>query len=84
MPNKRKAPQEGENRGICHRCGSEGHWQRTCRTPKHLVDLYESSKRNNGKRVETNFANYNLVNEPVNKASNEIDTGANLYYGLDD
>ncbi|XP_074359585.1 uncharacterized protein LOC141699074 [Apium graveolens] len=84
VPNKRKAPQEGENRGICHRCGSEGHWQRTCRTPKHLVDLYESSKRNNGKRVETNFVNYNLVNEPVNKASNEIDTGANLYYGLDD
>ncbi|XP_074346405.1 uncharacterized protein LOC141685187 [Apium graveolens] len=84
VPNKRKAPQEGENRGICHRCGSEGHWQRTCHTPKHLVDLYESSKRNNGKRVETNFANYNLVNEPINKASNEIDTGANLYYGLDD
>ncbi|XP_074328489.1 uncharacterized protein LOC141666401 [Apium graveolens] len=84
VPNKRKASQEGENRGICHRCGSEGHWQCTCRTPKHLVDLYESSKRNNGKRVETNFANYNLDNEPVNKASNEIDTGVNLYYGLDD
>ncbi|XP_074342066.1 uncharacterized protein LOC141679469 [Apium graveolens] len=84
VPNKRKAPQEGENRGICHRCGSEGHWQCTYRTPKHLIDLYESSKRNNGKKVETNFANYNLVNEPVNKASNEIDTGANLYYGLDD
>ncbi|XP_074346764.1 uncharacterized protein LOC141685571 [Apium graveolens] len=25
VPNKRKTPQEGENRGICHRCGSEGH-----------------------------------------------------------
>ncbi|XP_074359700.1 uncharacterized protein LOC141699759 [Apium graveolens] len=25
VPNKRKAPQEGENRGIYHRCGSEGH-----------------------------------------------------------
>ncbi|XP_074352351.1 uncharacterized protein LOC141691514 [Apium graveolens] len=81
---KKKAPQEGENRGICHRCRSEGHLQRTCCTPKHLVDLYESSKRNNGKRVETNFANYNLVNEPINKASNEIDTCAKLYYGLDD
>ncbi|XP_017248724.2 uncharacterized protein LOC108219729 [Daucus carota subsp. sativus] len=84
VSNKRKAPQEGEKRDICHRCGTEGHWQRTCRTPKHLVDLYESFNRNTGKRVETNFANYNLVNESVNKASNEIDTGANLYYGLDD
>ncbi|XP_074356213.1 uncharacterized protein LOC141695906 [Apium graveolens] len=74
VPNKRKVPQEGENRGICQRYRSEGHWQRTCRTPKHLVDLYESSKRNNGKRVKTNFANYNLVNESINKASNEIDT----------
>nr|XP_017250883.1 PREDICTED: uncharacterized protein LOC108221520 [Daucus carota subsp. sativus] len=81
---KGKAPPEGEKRDICHRCGTEGHWQRTCRTPKHLVDLYESFKRNTGKRVETNFASYNQVNEPVNKASNEIDTGANLYYGLDD
>ncbi|XP_017253784.2 uncharacterized protein LOC108223854 [Daucus carota subsp. sativus] len=84
VPNKGKAPQEGEKRDICHRCGTEGHWQRTCRTPKHLVDLYESFKKNTGKRVETNFANYNLVKEPVNKASNEIDIGANLYYGLDD
>ncbi|XP_074355874.1 uncharacterized protein LOC141695534 [Apium graveolens] len=84
VPNKRKVPQEGENRGICHRCISEGHWQRTCRTPKHLVDLYESSKRNNGKRVETNFANYNLVNEPINKASKEIEISDNLYYGIDD
>ncbi|XP_074352168.1 uncharacterized protein LOC141691337 [Apium graveolens] len=84
VPNKRKAPKEGENRDICHVYGSERHWQHTCRTLKHLVDLYESSKRNNEKRVGTNFANYNLVNEPVNKASNEIDTGTNLYYGLDD
>ncbi|KAL4618909.1 hypothetical protein ACB092_06G045000, partial [Castanea dentata] len=23
---------------ICFRCGMKGHWSRTCRTPKHLVD----------------------------------------------
>ena len=23
----------------CHRCGMKGHWSRTCRTTKHLVDL---------------------------------------------
>ncbi|XP_028801898.1 uncharacterized protein LOC114757071 [Neltuma alba] len=45
----------------CYRCGGNGHWSRTCRTPKHLVDLYQESLKNkskgNGKmpRVETNF-----------------------------
>ena len=35
----------------CHRCGMKGHWSRTCRTSKHLVDLYQASL----KGVETNF-----------------------------
>ena len=80
MPNKRKAPQEGDTRDICHRCGAHGHGVRTCHTPTHLVKLYKSSKQQSGQRVETNLANY----KPTNKTSNELDTGANLYYGLDD
>ena len=24
----------------CYTCGMKGHWSRTYRTPKHLVDLY--------------------------------------------
>ena len=27
----------------CHRYGMKGHWSRTCRTTKHLVDLYQAS-----------------------------------------
>ncbi|CAN6557255.1 unnamed protein product [Malus baccata var. baccata] len=30
-----------------------GHWVRTCRTPKHLVDLYQASLKEKG--VKTNF-----------------------------
>ena len=82
MPNKRKAPPEGDTRNICFRCGAHGHWTRTCHTPKHLVELYESSKKQNGQRVETNLASYN--NELMNKTSNELGSGVNLYYGLDD
>ncbi|XP_068309737.1 uncharacterized protein [Pyrus communis] len=37
----------------CHRCGGDGHWARTCRTPKHLVDLYQVALKENG--VKTNF-----------------------------
>ena len=33
----------------------KGHWSRTCRTPKHLVDLYQASLNDKGKSVETNF-----------------------------
>ncbi|XP_028795622.1 uncharacterized protein LOC114751125 [Neltuma alba] len=48
---------------LCYRCGGKGHWSRTCRTPKHLVDLYQESLKNKNKnknkgkepKVETNF-----------------------------
>jgi len=38
------------NENICYRCGGKGHWSRTCRTPKHLVDLYQQSLKNKGKK----------------------------------
>ncbi|XP_073057155.1 uncharacterized protein [Primulina eburnea] len=38
----------------CYRCGMEGHWSRTCRTAKHLLDLYQKSIKENGK-MEINF-----------------------------
>ncbi|XP_021771818.1 uncharacterized protein LOC110735955 [Chenopodium quinoa] len=34
---------------ICYRCGGKGHWSRVCRTPKHLVDLYQQSIKQKGK-----------------------------------
>ncbi|KAL5788145.1 hypothetical protein ACOSP7_005094 [Xanthoceras sorbifolium] len=57
--NKGKTTQHGpiRNDGICFRCGSDDHWSRTCRTPKHLVDLYQASLKEDekGKKVETNL-----------------------------
>ncbi|KAM2954190.1 hypothetical protein FF1_032502 [Malus domestica] len=49
--NMTNAPRNSE--GACHRCGGNGHWVRTCRTPKHLVELYQASLKKKG--VETNF-----------------------------
>jgi stalled ribosome alternative rescue factor ArfA len=54
---KRKNNKKGKNDGqssmnyenICYRCGSKNHWSRTCRTPKHLVDLYQQSLKNKEK-----------------------------------
>lgn len=36
----------------------KGHWARTCRTSKYLVDLYQRSIKGKEK-LETNFAEYN-------------------------
>ena len=32
-----------------------GHWSRTCRTTKHLVDLYQASIKDKGRNIEVNF-----------------------------
>ncbi|XP_051129655.1 uncharacterized protein LOC127250413 [Andrographis paniculata] len=39
---------------ICNRCGIEGHWANTCRTVKHLADLYQAPLQKKRKKVETN------------------------------
>ena len=31
------------SKSVCHRCGMDNHWDKTCRTPKHLVELYQES-----------------------------------------
>ena len=58
--NIEKDNKSGENSkmvtNLCYRCGMKGHWSRTCRTPKYLVDLYQESLKNKDKKaVETNF-----------------------------
>ena len=46
---------KGVVESTCYRCGVKGHWSRTCRTPKHLVELYQASLKDKGKNVETNL-----------------------------
>lgn len=40
---------------ICYRYGMKSQWSRTCRTLKHLVDLYQASLNDKDESVETNF-----------------------------
>ena len=56
---KEKKPKKVTNESICYRCGITGHWSRTCRTPKHFVDLYQASLKNTGKRGESHAIEIN-------------------------
>nr|GEX74063.1 hypothetical protein [Tanacetum cinerariifolium] len=52
----------------CYCCGSFNHWARLCRTPKHLVDLYQKSIKNKESGAEANFVHdneaYDSLNDP--------------------
>ena len=48
----------------CYRCGAKGHWSRTCRTPRHLVELYQASLKEVKNNVEANFITEDTV-EPM-------------------
>ncbi|KAL6285416.1 hypothetical protein ACE6H2_009806 [Prunus campanulata] len=55
------------NERACYRCGAKGHWMRTCRTPRHLADLYQTSLKN--RKVETNYV---APDPPAMDGSSEI------------
>ena len=40
----------------------KGHWSRTCRTAKHLVDLYQASLKKIEKNIEMIFTNAKGLN----------------------
>ena len=40
----------------------KGYWSCTCRTPKHLVDLYQASIKAKRKEIEMNFTDGDGLN----------------------
>ncbi|XP_049369493.1 uncharacterized protein LOC125834388 [Solanum verrucosum] len=57
---------------VCHRCGSMGHWSRTCRSSKHLVQLYQASLKKGNNNPEANFISEDNV-EPIHKMNNNAE-----------
>ena len=76
---KSKAPQD-----TCYRCGMEGHLSHTCRTAKHLVDLYQASLKENGKKIEMNFTDSNGMDLSYFDNDFLIGPSENLDYLIDD
>ena len=52
---KDRGDQSGEEQS-CYRSGAKGHWSRNCRTPKHIVDLYQLSKNKGKGQYESHLA----------------------------
>ncbi|GJY91160.1 uncharacterized protein Tco_0506356 [Tanacetum coccineum] len=47
--------EKGVTVNSCYRCGSFDHWAKPCRTPKHLVALYQKYIKNRENEMESNF-----------------------------
>ncbi|XP_026410657.1 uncharacterized protein LOC113305880 [Papaver somniferum] len=67
-PKKEHKPDKGKDsfdkpiknkEDVCYRCGMTGHWSRTCRTAKHLVNLYQASLKRLAVDIETNLIETN-------------------------
>ncbi|KAF8100795.1 hypothetical protein N665_0217s0022 [Sinapis alba] len=54
-------------KSVCHKCGMTNHWAKTCRTPKHLVELYQESIKR--KKPEAHM----VVNDDENDFDHEKD-----------
>lgn len=68
-----KRENSGQNKNTespCYRCGVKGHWSRTCRTPRQLVELYQESIKNNGKGSTTEV---NHVDRAENSEHGDMD-----------
>ncbi|XP_019246368.1 PREDICTED: uncharacterized protein LOC109226019 [Nicotiana attenuata] len=52
---KHEVVQAPNAENACYRCGGKWHWSRTCRTPKHLVELYQASLKKTEENAEANF-----------------------------
>ena len=64
----------------CYRCEMKGHWSRTYRMAKHLVDLYQASIKGKSNQIETKFINGQRtmdLDDPyqvsLQEANNQID-----------
>ncbi|KAK4259471.1 hypothetical protein QN277_005798 [Acacia crassicarpa] len=69
-PRRETSGNNKHSENACYHCGGKGHWSRTCRTPRHLVDLYQESLKNGGKRPRSEA---NHVDMAENSEQKDID-----------
>ena len=78
-PQNNNFKQVQKHKSTCNRYGMIGHWGRTCRIAKHLVDLYQTSQKTKKKRAEANFVNEASTSGPNLDVSDLFNEGVNLH-----
>ncbi|KAJ1293733.1 hypothetical protein BS78_01G091600 [Paspalum vaginatum] len=66
---RKNAPPTRDNGRLSHKCGCNTHFVATCRTPKHLVDLYLKSIRDAKQRENKYEAHFNQATEKTGGSS---------------
>ncbi|XP_075076833.1 uncharacterized protein LOC142163447 [Nicotiana tabacum] len=54
---KNEKPKANGSETECYRCGGKGHWANICRTPRYLVELYQTSLKNKGRKANIVYDN---------------------------
>ena len=64
-PQKSSSTQQTINqKQVCYRCGCDGHWSRTCYTPKHLVEAYQIMEKDKiGRLLKVNHIIFVCLNQ---------------------
>nr|BAF36297.1 hypothetical protein [Ipomoea trifida] len=84
VQDKKRSDQGSSRSQTCYRCGCEGHWSRTCRTPKHLVEAYKMMQRKNDKQPSGRESHHTNTNLPEANAVMNDDDDDLLKYELED
>ncbi|XP_060202634.1 uncharacterized protein LOC132631051 [Lycium barbarum] len=58
---RHEVPEARGSANKCYRCGGSGHWARTYRTAKRLIELYQASIKRKEKNPEANFISENQI-----------------------
>ncbi|KAG7527904.1 Reverse transcriptase RNA-dependent DNA polymerase [Arabidopsis suecica] len=62
-------------KSVCHRCGMDNHWAKTCRTSKHLIDAYQEMIKKN---PEANLAHLDGDGDFDHEKDDQLDTIAGI------
>ncbi|KAG7557098.1 Reverse transcriptase RNA-dependent DNA polymerase [Arabidopsis suecica] len=62
-------------KSVCHRCGMDNHWAKTCRTSKHLIDAYQEMIKKN---PEANLVHLDGDGDFDHENDDQLDTIADI------